>query len=325
MFLIVSIVALLGPPPADPPPASTVDRTLDVRGARRNYRVFVPSGQPTPMPAIIAFHGEGGSSKTVESYTRLDDLAASEGFVAIYPQGVGNNWDYGPGLPVVRSRGFGALMSDDDAAAIDAANDDIAFVRSIVDELAGDDVVDRSRVFATGISSGAMFCHRLAAEASDLVAAIAPVSGGMAVPVAAEFAPDYPVSFVTIVGMDDPVMPAAGGPVAAILPKDRGRVAPIDETIADYLRLDGIEGGPTVAEVPDASEDDGTKTTHSTYPPGRDGFLVEVYRVDGGGHNWPGRPLNYHVELVGLASQDFDGSVAIWDFLKRCPPRTIAE
>ena len=325
MTWFFSIALFLGAAPADPPMATPTERTIEVGASRRSFRYYAPSGHSGPLPAIIAFHGEGGTMTTIEAYTRLDPLADSEGFVAIYPQGVGNNWNFGSVEPVVRSRGFGALMSDADAAEIDAANDDIAFVRSIVDRLAGDGLVDPSRVFATGISSGAMFCHRLAAEASDLVAAIAPVSGGMAVPVASEFDPSYPVSMVAIIGQDDPVMPVIGGSVAAILPKDRGRVAPIDRTIADYLRINGIEGEPSITEVPDADPNDGTTTLHYVYPPGRDGFLVEVYRVDGGGHNWPGRPLNYHIELVGRASQDFDGSVAIWNFLKRCPPRIVAE
>ena len=194
-------------------------------------------------------------------------------------------------------------------------------VRAIIDRLAEEGVIDTSRVFASGISSGAMFCHRLASEASDVIAGIAPVSGGMVESIAENFEPAFPVSFMAIIGEDDPVMPVAGGPVAALLPQNRGRVLPLDDTIAKYLSLDAISGAPTVETLPDKPEDDDTTTRVFSYPPGKNGALVTIYRIAGAGHNWPGRALNYHVELVGKASQDFDGSVAIGDFLERCPPR----
>lgn len=303
---------------------AAVDRTLSVGEQERSYRVYLPRGWSGASPAVFVFHGEGGSADTVQSYARFEPIADEEGFVVVYPEGVGRNWDYKPGAPVVRSRGFGALYSKEGTSVeTDRRFDDVALVRSIVEELADRGVIDPGRVFATGISSGAMFCHRLASEASDLVAGIAPVSGGMSEPVASRFSPRYQVSFLAMIGEDDPLMPSSGGPIAAILPQDRGRVAPVDETIARYLRLDGISGEPSVTTLPDAPEDDGTTTRVYRYPPGKGGALVTIYRIEGAGHNWPGRPLNYHVEMVGKASQDFDGSVAIWDFFKRCPPRRM--
>ena len=38
--------------------------------------------------------------------------------------------------------------------------------------------LDRRRVHCTGYSNGARFCMRLASEMSDLIASVAPVSGG---------------------------------------------------------------------------------------------------------------------------------------------------
>ncbi|QDV36485.1 alpha/beta hydrolase family esterase [Tautonia plasticadhaerens] len=303
---------------------AAVDRTLAVREQERSYRVYLPRGWSGASPAVFVFHGEGGSADTVQKYARFEPIADEEGFVVVYPQGIGRNWDYAPGSPVVRSRGFGALYSKEGTSAeTDERFDDVALVRSIVDELSDRGVIDPGRVFATGISSGAMFCHRLAAEASDVVAGIAPVSGGMSEPVASRFDPKFPVSLVAIIGNDDPLMPATGGPIAPILPQDRGRVAPVEETIARYLELDGISGEPNVDTLPDGPEDDGTTTRVYRYPPGEGGTLVTIYRIDGAGHNWPGRPLNYHVQMVGKASQDFDGSVAIWDFFEQCPPRRV--
>ncbi|PYN17937.1 MAG: hypothetical protein DMD76_30320, partial [Candidatus Rokuibacteriota bacterium] len=53
--------------------------------------------------------------------------------------------------------------------------DDVGFTLAILRDLARDLPLDRTRVYATGHSNGAMMAYRLAAEAAEKVAAIAPV------------------------------------------------------------------------------------------------------------------------------------------------------
>jgi polyhydroxybutyrate depolymerase len=305
-------------------PGSSEDRVVTVGEEERSFRLYVPSEWSRPAPAIFVFHGEGGTPDTIQNYAKLDPMAEDRGFVVIYPKGEGRNWNYDPGAPIVRNRGFASFTRRDGLnPEMDRRYDDVAMVRAIVKELAAEGLIDPARVFATGISSGAMFCHRLAADASDVVAGVAPVSGAMTDVVAGRFAPPHPVSLMAIIGEDDPLMPVKGGPIAALLPQDRGRVAPADETIAAYLDANGITGEPKVATLPDRPEDEGTTTRVYSYPPGEDGALVEIYRIEGAGHNWPGKPSNYHVEMVGKTSQDFDGSEAVLSFFDRCPPKDL--
>ncbi|WP_169972871.1 alpha/beta hydrolase family esterase [Tautonia rosea] len=326
--LVASV--MLAPLGSDAPkgfePGSAVDRVVAVGEEERAFRLYVPSEWSRPAPALFVFHGEGGTPDTIQNYAKLDPLAEDRGFVVIYPKGEGKNWNYDSGAPIVRSRGFASFTARDGLnPEMDRRFDDVAMVRSIVEELGADGLIDVSRVFATGISSGAMFCHRLAADASDVMAGVAPVSGAMTDVVAERFAPTHPVSLMAIIGEDDPLMPVTGGPIAGLLPQDRGRVAPADETIAAYLQANGISGEPSVETLPDRPEDDGTTTRVYSYPSGHDGVLVEIYRIEGAGHNWPGKPSNYHVEMVGKTSQDFDGSEAILSFFERCPPKRITQ
>jgi polyhydroxybutyrate depolymerase len=58
--------------------------------------------------------------------------------------------------------------------------DDVAFLDALLDDLAGAYRVDPRRVFATGMSNGAMMAYRLASELSERIAAVAPVAGTMA-------------------------------------------------------------------------------------------------------------------------------------------------
>jgi polyhydroxybutyrate depolymerase len=76
-----------------------------------------------------------------------------------------------------------------------------ASVVNQVDDVGKRTPIDRKRVFATGMSNGAMMSYRLAAEASDLVSAIAPVAGSM---VLVRFHPTKPVSIMHIHSVDDP-------------------------------------------------------------------------------------------------------------------------
>jgi polyhydroxybutyrate depolymerase len=52
----------------------------------------------------------------------------------------------------------------------------VDFVRALIGKVAEVVPVDRRRIYATGLSNGGMMAHRLAAEAAELIAAVAPVA-----------------------------------------------------------------------------------------------------------------------------------------------------
>ena len=63
-------------------------------GRTRHYRTYVPSSLPgTPVPLLIALHGGLGTSAQFEANSGFDNLAESNGFVVVYPDGIGNNTD----------------------------------------------------------------------------------------------------------------------------------------------------------------------------------------------------------------------------------------
>ena len=59
-------------------------------------------------------------------------------------------------------------------------HDDLAFIEQILDELEQNLCIDRNRIYATGMSNGGMFVHRLGCDMADRFAAIAPASGTLA-------------------------------------------------------------------------------------------------------------------------------------------------
>jgi len=289
----------------------SVEKTITVDGLTRKYLVYLPKGADGPIPLVLAFHGGGGKPIQMERYGRFNALAQKEKFVVAYPEAVDGNWNDGRGVQFIRAQRENI--------------DDVKFVRTVIRDIGKQRQLDTSRVFATGISNGAFISHRLAAEASDVIAAVAPVVGGMAPSIDKNFAPEYPVSLFVIQGDADPLVPIDGGYVGFRGGRKRGELVPTKDAIAKYLQANGITGKPNVKTLDDTDPQDETTTEVTTYPAGRDGARLQFYIVKNGGHTWPGRRPYLPEQLIGKTSQDFDASQAIWEFFKSCPPRKLTE
>jgi poly(3-hydroxybutyrate) depolymerase len=66
-------------------------------GQTRQYLLHIPAGYrpEKPTPFVIGFHGNGSTAGQFEEYTGWSALADQEGFIAVYPQGLGEpaGWD----------------------------------------------------------------------------------------------------------------------------------------------------------------------------------------------------------------------------------------
>ncbi len=61
----------------------------------------------------------------------------------------------------------------------------------------------------------------------------------------------------------------------------------------------------------------GLRSSDSVYGPGRDGSEVVLYKIQGGGHTWPGRePIG---AFLGKSAMSLDANELIWDFFTRHP------
>jgi polyhydroxybutyrate depolymerase len=299
----MAATAFLGPQAAAQPKG--VEHRIEVDGKERSYIEYLPATAPEgPLPVVFVCHGEGGFARNAESYFEMNGVADKGGFIVLYPDGLEKSWNDGRGVAPGGTSGV----------------DDVAFVRAVLEDVAKRHPVDRSRVFATGMSTGGMFCHRLAAEAPDVFLAIAPVAGPIAVPYFEQFKLERPVSMFLLQGDSDPIVPVEGG---AVYPKGiqrRGRISPMKDTLAKYLEAAEITGEPASVDLEDTKQD-GTKTRRDTYGPGKDGARVQLDLILGGGHNLPGRARDFPEWAVGKVSEDYDGAEAIWNFFKACPPR----
>lgn len=286
------------------PSGTTVDRHITAGGRERGYRLHLPPmvDGSEPRPLVLVFHGGGGDPAGAERLTRFSELADRAGFVVVYPDGVGKNWNDG------REHAYAGAFRD--------AVDDVAFVSALLEALAGELALDPRRIYATGISNGAIFVNHLAAHLSPRIAAIAPVAGSIAVPSDARFAPAQPVSVLMINGTDDPLVPYQGGGVAR---GRRGEVIGVEAAVQKWARANGCPGVPRTAELPNTDSADGCRGFAVTWADCKDGSAVALYRLEGGGHTWPGGSQYLPDFIIGKACKDFDATAEIWRFFAAHP------
>ena len=155
--------------PGDAPGDAT--QSLIHAGRERSYILHLsPTLAPErKYPLVIVLHGGGGNAASAGKMTGMNQQANRENFIVVYPNGAGRlgdrllTWNSG------NCCGY----------ALDHQVDDVGFLRALVERLLTQYPIDPKRVYATGISNGGMMSYRLACEASDLVAAIAPVAAAL--------------------------------------------------------------------------------------------------------------------------------------------------
>jgi polyhydroxybutyrate depolymerase len=85
------------------------------------------------------------------------------------------------------------------------------------------------------------------------------------------------------------------------------------------VQRDGCRTQPVEEALPDTDPKDGCTIKRFTYGHGQGGTEVVLYRIEGGGHTWPGGPQYFPQFLLGRVCRDIDATQVIWDFFKAHP------
>lgn len=259
---------------ADPVPGpGDYARSLQSGDLDRTYSLHVPVGWTagSKSPLVLAFHGLQSGPANLRAVSGLDAVADELGVVVAYPAAARGDWNT-------------ECLDCGSDAVIDQV-DDLGFVSDLIDRLDADVGIDRRRVYAIGISNGALFVHYLACVARDRIAAAASVAATLIAPesVPACGSGGLPVAFY--LGSDDTFFPPQGRLAGNDLV--HVRLLSIQESIDSWVARDGCAGAPAVTELPD-TEDDGTTVTRTRYTPCTGAGEVLYYAIQGGGHTWPG-------------------------------------
>jgi len=267
--------------------ADLLQRSVDVDGVTRQYLVYLPVDYDGSerLPVMLAYHGGGGNAFGMLFLADFRPFADEDNFIAVYPQGLPENGDSGP--PIWNSEG-----------PFSNGVDEIGYTAAMLDALDDEFEIDETRVYATGYSNGANLAWELACLLSDRITAVAPVAGSMWTWTETLCAPTRPVPVVSIHGTRDFYNPYDGGP-----PFSLGLI----EASEYWARHNGTDREPIILDVPNNVPGDGSTVDLYAWANGEDCVSVEHYKVQNGGHDWPGV----------FGNMDIDSTEVIWRFVSR--------
>lgn len=275
-------------------------------GMVRDVGVFDSRERSTSglRPLVIVLHGGlGDDDDTVTlSFGKLNELAVEDGFLVVYPQGVGGHWNDG--------RDVQAFVAQRERV------NDVGFLGALIDELIEKRSVDPGAVFIIGVSDGAMMAHRFACERTNEIRAFTAVIGAMPYRVARRRSRcgKEPLSVLMINGTEDPIVPPDGG-VVEFDGQKLGKVLSTQRTFAFWKRQ-GACASEEVSLIPDFVPQDGTRIRRTKATGCREAVKVELFEVQGAGHTWPSGWQYLPESLIGRTSRDIDASIAAWRFFQ---------
>jgi polyhydroxybutyrate depolymerase len=277
----------------------TLVLTPNIAGRVRTAIVHVPPGyqRTTPVPLVINMHGSQSTALEQMGLTGMNTTADADGFIVAYPQGdipsgTGFEWNV-PGQPL-----FGG------SAVPAGAPDDVSFITQLVTLLEHRYCIDTNRVFATGFSGGARMASQLACNASDVFAAVAPVSG-LRLP--SPCPSTRPVPVIAFHGTADPVDPYNGN-------GQKYWTYSVPEAATRWGAHNGCSTPPQLRRYR-------PRVVITQYAPCSQNAVVELFTIAGEGHEWPGGPklTRAITRVLGPQTYAVSANDEMWEFFMAHP------
>ena len=278
-------------------PAGSHTVSLRHEGRERPYLLHVPPvALAARVPLLLELHGRGIDPVSFDRWTGFRHLADKAGFVVALPSAMGEIWNDGR---------FPELARD--------GSDDVGYLVALIEDSCARLLIDVRRIYVVGMSNGATMAARLACEQAGRIAAFAQVGGTVAVGVTAHSRPACPVPILQVHGTGDDSAPYEGGRrrglrARLILRHAAGPSMGVDDWARFWVAANGAHEGPRIETLP-------PDTTVRRWRGPSAASDVVFYRVDGGGHTWPGNRQPLPRLLFGRTSRAFDATKVIWDFL----------
>jgi polyhydroxybutyrate depolymerase len=257
----------------------------------REYLLYIPRtyDREKPTPLVMSLHGGGLWPAAQQDISQWNRVADEHGFLVVYPAGTG----------LARHRAWragGGIGSDKE----------VRYISDLIDTLKASYNIDSRRIYANGLSNGAGMSFVLSCALSDRIAAVGLV-GAAHMFDWNQCTDARPMPMISFHGTADPATPYHGG---------QTWVAPnvfpsIPRWTAGWGRRNQCDATPVESPVaPEVIRIDYKNCTGTAD--------VVLYRIEGGGHSWPGGgPLPEW--FVGPTTRSIDASREMWAFFREHP------
>jgi polyhydroxybutyrate depolymerase len=275
---------------------NAINRTIVSAGIEREYLLYVPVSydRTKPTPLVISMHGASMWPAAQREVDRWDRVADANGFIVVYPSGVSR-------------RGPRAWR----AGAEPGLTEEVRFISELIDTLRAGYNIDPTRIYANGLSNGGGMAFALSCRLSDKIAAVGVVATAIFLPWN-RCSDERPVPMVVFQGTADRAIPYHGGeswvtPAPYVFPD-------IPAWTARWAVRNGCQATPFEwAVAPDV--------VRIEYPKCAEHSAVVLYRIEDGGHTWPGAKPTAEW-FAGTTTQSIDASELMWVFFRAHPLRT---
>lgn len=308
-FLLLLICGLMIDPGCNPNQedqtnTNDINYSMKWQSYDRSYIVHLPLVEKMnkAVPVLFHLHGGGGTAKGTRGLTfgRFNALSDRDGFIVVYPNAIEKNWNDG--------------RKSDAVTAWKEDIDDVGFIVAIIDELDEKYKIDRSRIFTTGMSNGGFMSTRLLCEKPDLFRGGAILTAQISLDYLPKCNPTQPTAVLVMNGTEDPLVPYDGGDIK-VFRKSRGKIISTDAYVEFWKDKNGCTTKKSTVQLPDR-RDDGTTVSVDEYIHCETNGALILYRIEGGGHTWPGGKQYLGERLIGKTSRDIVACDVIWDFFK---------
>lgn len=270
----------------------TIVDSIKSGGVFRSYRIYVPLSYngTKAFPLVVNLHGLSSSAIEQQMYSNFMPIADTANFLIVHPEGsksgITQYWNVGV---------FGTT-------------NDLGFINEMIDSLRVQYNINQDAVYSCGLSNGGIMSYYLVCNLPNKLAAIASVAGTMFRPWYYSCDPKFAVPVMEIHGTEDTTIPFEGNSTAGT----NGLYMPIDTVVQKWVFHNHCNPGVITYSVPDVNQADFSRAVNYKYTNGVDKSTVELYKIFGGSHSWPGAiPLFFHT------NQDFNASVEIWRFFRQ--------
>ena len=275
---------------------TTVNGSFVHGGINRTYSFYVPASYVPGLavPLVFGLHGTSSSGAAFAQYRDFRPIADTANFIVVHPDGSTlfgiSFWNYGN--------------------VMGSTVDDVGFLEALIDTISAQYTINPNRIYSAGMSNGSFMSYCLACE-SDRFAAVAGVTGSMSVDMYNSCTPARPTPTIHIHGTSDPTNPYTG----------TSTMKAVEDVVLFWADQNSCAIAPVVTPVPDIQTGDGATAERFLYANGINGHTVELFKVTGGEHTWPGSPMPGSTDVTCM---DFDACTEIWRFFSQYERASVA-
>jgi polyhydroxybutyrate depolymerase len=244
----------------------------------REYILYIPDSYDgtSALPLMMNFHGYSQNAGEYIVEADMRQLAESDTFILVYPQG-----SYLNGLSFWNPCPAGGDNKSD--------VNDFGFVESMIRKISTQYNLNMERIYAAGFSNGGMMAYGLANYKSDIIAAVASVSGAM---LDCFGSTNHPMPVVHLHGTSDYVLSYNGGI----------GLTSVQSTLDYWINFNNTTTIPNII----IDDSGGMTIEHYVYDQGDSLVSVEHYKYIGGDHIW-----------FNSTFQGQNASELVWNFVSR--------